>query len=91
MEKLTRQPRCSTKEIFIKCPLDPALSNVVGPMTTSSLGGIKYFVTLPNEYSACSMVRFVERKCMAGKAAIDMIKSLKNKLNQNIQSLYVIG
>lgn len=86
MSESTRQTRRPVKETSIKCPLYQydVFSTAPGPTDTSSFGDAKCFVTLLDEYSAKSMVRFVRRTHIAGVAVIDVGNALKNKFNENI-------
>lgn len=81
-EKSTRQPRHPVKESSIKSPLYGVFSQIVVLVSLPSFGGANYFITLLDEYSAYSIVRFVAQKYLAGEADIDMIE----KFGEQVQS-----
>lgn len=90
--KATRKPR---KSIGMwgnksKRPIERVYTDVVGPMRTPSLGGAKYFVTLIDEYSGYSMVRFMKHKTETGGFVREMILEAESLFNETIGTLYLI-
>lgn len=65
-------------------------SDVVGPGKCTSFGNSKYFVTLLNEYSTYSLVRFIRRKSTAEDPVAEMINVLENALNKKPLSICLI-
>lgn len=58
-------------------PLELAHSDVVGLVETVSLGGASYFITLYDDKSSISLLRFFKKKSQAGECLKDMIMELE--------------
>lgn len=77
--KSTRKSRPNaTNECKISTmPLDLVHSDVVGPMTHETYGGAKYFVTLYDNSSGLSLVRFIQGRTRVLYALRDMVKEIE--------------
>ena len=62
-------------------PLDLIHKDLVGPFRNASLAGCRYFITLYNDASAFSMVRFLKLKVEAGDDLKSMILELERMQN----------
>lgn len=64
-------------ELKAKNALDQIHSDVVGPIAQTSYDRSKYFVTVMDEFSGYSLMRFIAQKSEAGMAVKDMIRQLE--------------
>ena len=60
--KQTHKPFKGLTEVQTKQKLQLVHSDVCGPMSVTSLGGSRYFVTFTDDYTRCSRVYFLKRK-----------------------------
>ena len=81
-----RKPRDVANSIA-RSPLKRVYTDVVGPISVPTLGGAKYFVTLLDEYSGYSMVKFIKKKDAAADHVKDMIISMETLLNAHVETL----
>lgn len=87
----TRKPRHALKLCSAKCSLNRVYSDLVGPIETESVRGFRFFVTLLDEYSVHSLVRFVKRKSMAAEAVQKMIACLETLLRVSVENIELIN
>lgn len=91
--KATRHQRISRplSSSKAKAPLERVYTDVVGPISASTFGGARYFVTLLDEYSGYSMVRFMREKGDASERVKEMIKSMETGLSIRLGKLLILN
>lgn len=72
-------------------PLERTFTDVVGPITPPSISGARYFITLMDDYSGYSLLRFIRRKSQATETIQEMVNELETSFNSNIQMLKFIN
>lgn len=79
--KTTRSPRKSSAEKSLKKVTTRAVErlypDVLGPLKVRALGWSKYFVTLLDEHTRYSLVRFIHRKSVAADFVMEMTRELE--------------
>lgn len=78
--KSQRVPRKTAGEEDRKSskPLERVFSDVVGPMKNQSMAKSRYFVTLLDECSGYSLIRFVDRKSQVADSVVEMVLELES-------------
>lgn len=81
--KSTRTPRRSKKRQTNDAmqPIERVYSDVMGPTRRPSLGKSKYFVTLLDEFSGYTIVRFLHRKSETASAVTETMREMENLFN----------
>ena len=83
--KVTEARKCST------APLDRVFSDVVGPVRYPSMSNAVYSVTLLDDSSGFSMVRFLKRKAEAVKALKVMITNIETLFNTDVKNVTMLN
>lgn len=88
-----RQSLCSPpkanfcQQNSLQIVLQIVYSDVVGPMKRSSIGKMRYFATILDEYSGYSLGWFVDRRSKVSEMVMDMVRQLKNTFNSEVRNL----
>lgn len=72
-------------------PLDRVYTDVVGSIRNPSLSGSQYFVTLHDDCSGFSLIRFLRRKSKASEAVQEMVKEIQNLFNTNVSHFMIMN
>lgn len=87
--KSTRNSR-KYKKITATKPIERVFTELVGPIKVESMNHSKYFITLVDEYSGYSMVRFLKWKGQAADSLMEMILETEKLFNSKVDNLYLI-
>lgn len=68
-------------------PPERAFSDLADPMEHCFIGKSRYFVTLLDPYSGCSLVRCIERNSEVGEVEMELVRELENFLNERFRRL----
>lgn len=89
--KITRMPRKRREGTGVTKPVERVYTDVIGPMRHQSIGKAKYFVTLLDEYSGYSMVRFMVRKNETAERLKEMICEMENLFTSKVKLLSCVN
>jgi transposase InsO family protein len=80
--KMTRKPYPKESKTKSTEVLDLVLTDVVGPMQVTSIGGCRYFVTFIDHYSRYTEVYFLKQKSDVASKLIEYVEMCKTKFNR---------
>jgi hypothetical protein len=80
----SRFPKASESHTDRK-PLDLLLMDLCGPLQVKSLGGSRYILTITDDASRCSIVKFLSEKSQAKKAITQVVKQLERQLGSKVK------
>ncbi len=61
--------------------------DLMGPLSTPGIGGVKYIATFLDDYSRASMVRLLTTKADVGKEIVDVITLLETQTGQRVKAI----
>lgn len=87
-----RAPRKAVvhEDMMAARPLERVVTDLVGAMKHRSIRRFKHFVTLLNESSGYSIVRFFRRKSEAAEVVVGMIQELETLFNSKVHDMTLI-
>lgn len=89
--KSIRQPRRTCITSNSMRPLERVFTDIVGPIEPLSLSRARYYITLIDDFSGYSMVKFILRKSQAAEALPEMIKELSSLYEGTIKRLSIMN
>ncbi|GAQ79929.1 hypothetical protein KFL_000420010 [Klebsormidium nitens] len=83
--KQTRLPFQNSYSHSSRKPLELLHMDLCGPLPVKSKGGSRYILTVTDDVSRCSVVKFLLEKSQAKSAIIGIVKQLENQLDSRVK------
>ena len=83
--KQNRTPFPDSDSHSSRKPLELLHMDLCGPLPVKSKGGSRYILTVTDDVSRCSVIKFLTEKSQAKNAIIGLVKQLENQLDSKVK------